>query len=68
MYNSIILSSSLFGSIYLCSKSLQLINKLFLENRKIPQKVILLNGVTFVVLFPYFYYIIRFHTISKIFT
>jgi hypothetical protein len=60
MYNSIILSASLFGSVYLFSKSLQLINKSFLENRKIPQEVFLINGVTFVASSSIFYYIIRF--------
>lgn len=49
MYNSIILSSCLFGSFYLFSESLTLINKLHLENKKIPYKLILINGFTFVV-------------------
>ena len=48
MYNSIILSSYLFGSIYLCAKSLKLINKLQLENKKIPRELILTNGFIFV--------------------
>jgi hypothetical protein len=48
MYKSIILSSCLFGSIYLCSTSLELINKLLLENKKIPNKLIIINGLVFV--------------------
>jgi hypothetical protein len=48
MYNSIILTSSLFGSVYLYSKSLELINKSLLENKKISHKLILINGLTFV--------------------
>lgn len=46
-YNSIILSSYLFGSYYLFSISLQLINKTLLEGKKIPSKLIILNGLTF---------------------
>ena len=49
MYNSIILFTNLLGSIYLCSKSLELINKLFLENKKPPYKIIILNSLVFVV-------------------
>lgn len=49
MFNHIILSSSLFGSIYILSTSLILINKLFLEYEKPVYKLIVLNGVVFVV-------------------
>ena len=49
MYNSIILSSYLFGLFYLCSISLSLINRLFLENKKIPNELIIINGLTFLV-------------------
>ena len=49
MYNSIILSSYLFGSVYLFSKSLELINTSFLENKKMSNTLILINGLTFVV-------------------
>ena len=49
MYTFIILSSCLFGSFYLCSTSLLLINRSFLENKKLPNKLIILNGVTFLV-------------------
>jgi hypothetical protein len=46
MYNHIILSFSLFGSIFLFSTSLILTNKTLLEYKKIPNKVFLLNGLT----------------------
>ena len=46
MYSSIILSSCLFGSVYIFSKSLESINKSFLENKKIPNKLIIINGLT----------------------
>ncbi len=49
MYNSIILSSSLFGSVYLFSKSLELINKSLLEKKKIPYQLIFINGFTFII-------------------
>ena len=49
MYNSIILSSCLFGSFYLFSVSLGLINYSFLENKKIPNILIIINGLTFVI-------------------
>ncbi len=45
MYNSIILSSCLFGSIYLFSTSLKLINGKFLENNKL----IMIDGLTLVI-------------------
>ena len=48
MYNSIILSSCLLGSFYLCSKSLEFINRSFLE-KKISRKLFLINGFTIVV-------------------
>jgi ABC-type Na+ efflux pump permease subunit len=48
MSNSIILFSSLFGSVYLMTISLGLINSSFLENKKIPRKLIIINGLTFV--------------------
>lgn len=49
MYNSIILSSYLFGSFYLCSTSLLLINRSLLENKKLPNELIIINGLTFLV-------------------
>lgn len=48
MYNSIILSSCLFGSFYLFSQSLKLINRSQLENKQLPNKLILINGFTFI--------------------
>jgi hypothetical protein len=59
MFNSIILSGSLFGSVYLFSKSLETINMSQLENRKIPKHLILINNLTFVLsgsIFMYFTY------------
>ena len=49
MSNSIILSSCLFGSVYLMSKSLELINRPVLYDKKIPRELIIFNGLTFVV-------------------
>ena len=47
MSNSIILFSSLVGSIYLMSVSTVLINKSLLENKKIPRELMIINGLTF---------------------
>lgn len=44
MYNPIILSSCLFGSVYLFSKSLECLNKSLLKNYKIPYKLIVINS------------------------
>ena len=49
MYKSIILSSCLFGSFYLCSTSLILINRSLLENKNIPNELDIINGLTFIV-------------------
>ena len=49
MYKSIILPSCLFGSFYLCSISLVLINRSLLENKKLPNKLIIINSLTFLV-------------------
>jgi hypothetical protein len=49
MTNSIILFSSLFGSVYLMSISLGLINNSLLDNKKIPRELIIINGITFLV-------------------
>ena len=48
MYNSIIITSCLFGSVYIFSISLILINKLLLE-KKINHKLLIINGLTFVI-------------------
>lgn len=47
MYNSIILSSCLFGSLYLFSLSLDLMNRQQLEYKKIPLNLIIINSFTF---------------------
>jgi hypothetical protein len=47
MFESIILSSCLFGSFYLFSLSLGLINNSFLEYKKIPNELIIINGSIF---------------------
>ena len=49
MSNSITLCSCLFGSVYLMSISLGLINRTLLENKKLPRKLIIINGLTFMV-------------------
>ena len=48
MSDYIILFSSLFGSVYLMSTSLGLINMSLLENKKLPYELIIINGLTFV--------------------
>jgi hypothetical protein len=45
----IILTSSLFGSVYLMAKSLELINRSHIEGKRIPCELIIINGLTFVV-------------------
>ena len=57
MFKPIILSGSLFGALFLFSKSLETINILQIENRKIPSQLILLNRLTFLLsgsIFIYF--------------
>lgn len=49
MSNSIILSSCLFGSVYLFSTSLTAINMSFSENKKIPNKLMIVNGLTCII-------------------
>jgi hypothetical protein len=46
MYNHNILSSCLFGSFYLFSISLSLTNKALLEDKKIPNELFIINGLT----------------------
>lgn len=58
MYNSIILTSCLFGSVYLFSQSLLLLNWSYLENKKIANKLILINGLTMVFSGSMFLYIV----------
>lgn len=49
MHNSIILSAGLFGSVYLCGISLVLINNSLVENKKMPNKLMVINGLTFII-------------------
>ena len=60
MYKSIVLSSCLFGSVYIYSKSLELINKSFLENKKISNKLMIINGLTCIISGSIFLYGIRY--------
>jgi hypothetical protein len=46
MYNSIVLSSCMFSSVYMFSKSVELINKSLCEYGEIPDKLIAINGLT----------------------
>jgi hypothetical protein len=46
--NSIILSAGLFGSFYLCSTTLTLINLAHFEKIKMSNELIILNGFTFI--------------------
>ena len=46
MYNSIVLSSCMFSSVYMFSKSVELINKSMSEYCEIPDKLIAINGLT----------------------
>lgn len=58
MYKSIIIASALFGSVYLSSISLCLLNHTLLENK--PNKIlIVINGCTFLVPGSIFLYIIN---------
>lgn len=49
MSNSIILFSTLFGSVYLLSTSLILINNSLVKNKRPSTELIIINGLTFVV-------------------
>ena len=49
MYNHIILSSSLFGSIFLFSTSLILTNRVLLEDKKYKMECCIINGLTMLV-------------------
>ena len=49
MYNHIILSYCLFGSLYIFSISLTLTNRALLEDKKIPNKLFIINGLTILV-------------------
>lgn len=43
--NSIILSAGLFGSLYLCSETLKVINMYEFENKKMSSKILVLNNL-----------------------
>ena len=58
MYNSIIIASALFGSVYLSSISMHLLNNALLENKP-NNKLLVLNGCTFLVTGSIFLYIIN---------
>jgi hypothetical protein len=47
MYNSIILFSCLFGSVYLNVKSIEQINMLLLQGKSVPNRLIILNSLCF---------------------
>ena len=49
MYNHIILSSCLFGSFYLFSISLTLTNRALFEDKKMSNKLIIINGLTMLI-------------------
>lgn len=49
MHSSIILFSCLFGSVYIFSKSLDLINRSLLSNDKILYKLVVINGLVFII-------------------
>ena len=46
MSNQIILSSCLYGSLFLFTISLALTNKALLEDKKIPKELFIINGLT----------------------
>jgi hypothetical protein len=58
MYKSIIIASALFGSVYLSSISIHLLNNALLENKP-NNKLLVLNGCTFLVTGSIFLYIIN---------
>lgn len=62
MCNSIILSSCIFGSVYIFSTSLQAINMSFLENKKIPNNLLIINGLTLIMSGSVFLYGITYIT------
>jgi hypothetical protein len=60
MYKNIIISSCLFGSIYLFSVSLNLINVLLLQNNTKSHILILINGCTLIISGSIFLYSVKF--------
>ena len=61
MYNNIILSSCLFGSVYLFSISLTLTNIALLEDKNIPNELFIINGLTMLASGSIYLYIISVH-------
>jgi hypothetical protein len=49
MDNHIILSSCLYGPVFLFATSLTLTNKALLEDKKIPKELYIINGLTMLV-------------------
>ena len=60
MYNSIIVSSCLFGSVYIFSTSLQVLNRSFLEKNKIPNNLFIINNSILIISGSVFLYGIRY--------
>ena len=56
MYNNIIISSCIFGSVYIFSNSLKLINNNFLKNKKNSFMLIVINGLTITICSSIFIY------------
>ena len=69
MIESIVLSTYFVGSVYLFSKSLEFMNRAYLEDKKIPVQIIALNGLTFVMagtIVVYSYRFLHLHHFSKL--
>ena len=49
MYNSIVLSCTLFSSVYIFYKSVELINQSLLQDKQIPDSLVVINTLSFVV-------------------
>ena len=58
MCDSIVLASSVFGSIYICATSLTLIDKQLLENN-INKSLLVINGCTFLISGSIFLYSVK---------
>ena len=59
MYNFIIISYCLFGSVYIFSKSLNQLNESLLE-KKLNHKLFIINGLTFIISGSIFIYSVNF--------
>jgi len=49
IYNSVIISSCIFGSVNIFISSLKLINESFSENKKVPLAINIINGLSMLV-------------------